>query len=115
MSTKFLQFMEAYGLSQYRLHRKTGFSRSQISEWMRGLHRPSLQSARQIAARLGLPIEAVLAQIETRESYQNDIAPTGEFVARQKKNRPVSDQTNDANRTDGTYCLTCRRLLDKAA
>jgi len=114
MNNKFLQFMAACGLSQYLLHRRTHFSRSQISEWMRGIHRPTLKSAHRIALGLGLPFEEVLAQIETRENFQNDIASTGEFVARLKKNRPVNDQTNDPSRT-AVYCRTCQRLLDQKA
>ena len=107
--------MAAYGLSQYRLHRLTGINKSQISEWQRNIHRPSRKSAARIALCLGLPLETVLSQIETREPHQNDISPTGEFMARQKKNRPVSGGTNDPSRTAGVYCLTCRRRMSQAA
>jgi transcriptional regulator with XRE-family HTH domain len=114
MDNKFLQFMAAYGLSQYRMHKKTHFTKSQISEWMRGLHRPSRKSAYQIACTLGIPFESLLAQIEVRECYQNDISPTGEFVARQKKDRLATDGTNDANRT-AVCCSTCKCLFDEKA
>lgn len=112
MESKFLQFMAAYGLSQYRLHKKTHFTRSQISEWMRGLHRPSLQSARRIAAGLGLPLAEVLARIEVRETVQNAVAPDGQFVPRRKHSPATSVETNDPLRTEGVYCMTCRRLME---
>jgi transcriptional regulator with XRE-family HTH domain len=113
--TKFQAFMDAHQFSQYRLHKLTGISKSQISEWQRGKHRPSLASARHLAITLRMSIHDIKSQLELRESYQNARTPEGQFVARSKQNSRAIAETNDATRTDATYCLTCGRILGQAA
>ncbi len=113
MTTKFQQFMDQRQLTQYRLHKMTGLSKSQISEWQRGKHRPCLKSAFRIAVGLKLSIQTVRAELELRECNQNDIAPDGTFVPRRPK--PVSGETNDSSRTDVDHCRFCGQLLRKAA
>jgi transcriptional regulator with XRE-family HTH domain len=115
MTTKFQAFMDAHQLSQYRLHKLTGFSKSQISEWQRCKHRPSKASAYRIAAALGLSARTVLDAIETREVFQNARTPEGTFVARTKANSRAIAQTNDAARTRGAYCRLCRQVIQDSA
>jgi transcriptional regulator with XRE-family HTH domain len=115
MTTKFQAFMDKHQLSQYRLHRLTGFSKSQVSEWQRGLHRPTKKSAYRIAAALGLSAHTILAELETREVFQNHRTPEGTFVARTKENSRATAQTNDAARTGGIYCLLCRQAITDSA
>src|SRR5436309_15385237 len=84
--TKFQEFMNQHQLRQYRLHKLTGFTKSQISEWQRGIHRPSLKSARRIAIALQMSIQQLKSQIELRENCQNAISPDGQFVGRTRQN-----------------------------
>ncbi len=107
--------MDERGYNQYRLHKLSGFTKTQISEWQHGKHRPSLSSVRRLAITLRLPFEDLKSQLEVRESYQNALNPDGQFVARSRENSIAIGETNDATRTDGVYCLTCHRKLDKAA
>lgn len=113
--TKFQEFIDHRGFSQYRLHKLTGFTRSQISEWQHGKHRPSLVSAHRLAVKLRLPLQEIMSQLELREGYQNVCLPDGSFVARSKENSPTFGKTNDATRTEGSYCLLCHQMLGKAA
>jgi len=116
--TRFQQFMDQRGFTQYRLAKLTGFTKTQISEWQHGKHRPSLASARRLAITLRLPIEDILKQIEIRERVQNTRTREGLFVPRSKKNSQSSRataETNDSGRMGASYCLTCHRMLDKAA
>jgi transcriptional regulator with XRE-family HTH domain len=113
--TKFSEFMDRYQISQYRLHKLSGFSKSQISEWQRGIHLPSLKSARRLAIALKLSIHTVKDQLVLRENCQNDIDESGAFVPRRKKNRPSTVQTNDPARTAEVYCLLCRQRMDSTA
>jgi transcriptional regulator with XRE-family HTH domain len=113
--TKFQEFMNAHQFSQYRLHKLTGFTKSQISEWQRGKHRPSLVSARRLAFKLGMPLRVIKSQLELRESYENARTPDGQFVARSRENSRALAETTDTARTEVSYCLTCHRMLDKAA
>jgi transcriptional regulator with XRE-family HTH domain len=113
--TKFREFMNSHQLSQYRLHKLSGFSKSQISEWQRGIHRPSLKSARRLAVALKMSFQLLKSQIELRENCQNAISPDGQFVPRTRENSRAIRETNDTARTDSSYCLLCHRILDKAA
>jgi len=113
--TKFQQFMDTHQLSQYRLHRLSGLSKSQISEWQKGKHVPSKASAFRIAASLGMSASSILAAIETRERHQNTRTADGTFVARTKQNSRATVGTNDSARTDGVYCIACRQMIGVAA
>lgn len=116
--TAFQQFMDRRGLSQYRVAAVTGFSRSQVSAWQRGIHRPSKASARILAITLRLPIEDVLGQLETRERTQNARSPEGKFVPRTRKdsqNHSTFGAVNDAGRRGASYCIHCHRELPIAA
>ena len=113
--TKFQEFMDQHNLSQYRFHKLTGFTKGQISEWQRGIHRPSIASARRIAVALRLPIDVVLGQLEVRERVQNSRTESGSFVPKTKKIKATSTRTNDPGRTPHVYCLHCRQPLAKAA
>lgn len=116
--TAFQKFMNSLQISQYRFHKATGISKSQISEWQSGKHRPSLKSAQRIAIGLGLSIQNVLGKIETRECSQNYRMPDGSFVPRTKENspsRPSSIKSNESTRTSGVQCILCRQMLGKAA
>ena len=113
--TRFQEFMDQRGCSQYRLHKLTGFTKGQLSEWQSGKHRPSLSSVRRLSFALRIPIEDLLKQIEVRERVQNARTRQGEFVPKTKKNRPTITDSNDSGRTASTYCWTCHRVLDKAA
>jgi transcriptional regulator with XRE-family HTH domain len=113
--TAFQDFMNSRQISQYRLHKLSGFIKTSISEWQSGKHRPSLASARRLAITLRIPIEDLLRQIEVRERVQNARTPQGEFVPKTKKNRPTIGDTNDSGRTGPAYWLTCRRMMAKVA
>jgi transcriptional regulator with XRE-family HTH domain len=113
--TKFQEFMNSQGLTQYRLHKLTGFTKSQISEWQRCKHRPSLKSAQRIAFTLHLSLQDLKSQIELRENCQNAISPDGQFVARTRKNSIAIGETNDAIRMGPAYCTLCHQILRKAA
>lgn len=113
--TAFQKFMSEHQLSQYRLHKLSGISKSQIGEWQRGLHRPSLASAKRIAFTLRLPLQVIKSQLELRENYQNARTPDGQFVARSQQNSRALAETNDTTRTAPAYCLLCHRMMDKAA
>lgn len=114
-STTFQRFMDTHELSQYRLHKLTGFSKSQISEWQRGKHRPTRASVFRIAAALRMSASSILAALETRERYQNARTEDGTFVARTKENSRATVETNDSGRTDGIYCIACRQMIRNAA
>jgi len=115
MTTKFQAWMDAHQYSQYRLHKLTGFNKSQISEWQHGKHRPSLKSAQRLAFTLRMSLQDLKSQLELRENTQNARTPEGQFVPRSKQNSRALAETNESGRTDAAYCLTCHRLLDKAA
>src|ERR1035437_5928399 len=99
MTTRFQEFMTSRQISQYALHKLSGFTKTSISEWQSGKHRPSLSSARRLAITLHIPLEDLLKQIEVRERVQNARTPQGEFVPKTKKNRPTISDTNDSGRT----------------
>jgi len=107
--------MNQYQLSQYRLHKLTGLTKSQVSEWQHGKHRPSLKSAYRIAIALHLSIQTVKSQLELRESGQNAISPDGSFVPRSRKNSLAIGETNDSVRMGPAYCSLCHQKLRKAA
>lgn len=113
--TAFQRFMDAHQLTQYRLHRLTGISKSQISEWQRGKHRPTRESVFRIAAALRMSAHSILAELETRERYQNARTEDGTFVARTKENSRALVETNDSGRTDGIYCIACRQMIRNTA
>jgi transcriptional regulator with XRE-family HTH domain len=116
--TKFQEFMNQRGFSQYRLHKLTGFTKTQISEWQHGKHRPSLSSVRRLAITLRLPFEDLKSQLEIRERVQNARTPQGVFVPKTKKSQQIPSSiidTNDAGRTNSPYCILCHQRLGKAA
>jgi transcriptional regulator with XRE-family HTH domain len=113
--TKFQEFMSSQGLSQYRLHKLTGFTKTQISEWQHGKHRPSLKSAYRLAVALRMSLQLLKSQIELRECGQNARTLDGQFVARSKENSRAIAETNDAVRTGAPYCLLCHQMISKAA
>jgi transcriptional regulator with XRE-family HTH domain len=115
--TKFRSFMDQRGFSQYRLHKLTGFTKTQISEWAHGKHRPSLASVRRLAVTLHLPIEDLREQLEVRERVQNARTPAGLFVPKSGKtnqNSSTSYETNDSSRTPEVVCWACGQDLTKA-
>lgn len=113
--TKFQEFMDQRGFSQYRLHKLTGFTKTQISEWQHGKHRPSLSSVRRLAITLRIPFEDLRGQLEVRERVQNARTPDGSFVTKSRKNSPSIVYTNDSGRTAPAYCRLCHRELPIAA
>ncbi len=113
--TKFLEFMNERGLSQYRLSKLTGFTKGQISEWMHGIHRPSLRSAQRLAITLQMSLQSLKSQIELRERTQNVRTPDGAFVPRSRKNSPTIVESSDSGRTLSPYCSICGQKLGKAA
>lgn len=113
--TTFQEFMDQRGFSQYRLHKLTGFTKGQVSEWQCGKHRPSASSVRRLSFALRLPFEDLLRQLEVRERVQNARTPEGAFVPKSRKNDRSFADTNDSGRTGPAYCMTCRQLLRKAA
>jgi transcriptional regulator with XRE-family HTH domain len=113
--TKFQEFMTSQGLTQYRLHKLTGFTKTQISEWQHGKHRPSLKSAHRLAVALRMSIQLLKSQIELRECGQNARTPDGQFVARSQQNSRALAETNDPTRTAPAYCLLCHQMIRKAA
>jgi transcriptional regulator with XRE-family HTH domain len=113
--TKFQEFMDQRGFSQYRLHKLTGFTKTQVSEWQHGKHRPSLSSVRRLAITLRLSIEDLMSQLEVRERVQNDRTPQGVFVPKSRKIHPTIAGTNDSGRTGPAYCTLCHRELAIAA
>ena len=113
--TKFQEFMDQRGFHQYRLHRLTGFTKTQVSEWQHGKHRPSLSSVRRLALTLRLPFEDLMTQLETRERVQNARTPEGSFVPKSRKNSLAFSDANDSGRTGPAYCTLCHQILRKAA
>ena len=113
--TAFQAFMDQRGFNQYRLHKLTGFTKGQISEWQSGKHRPSLSSAHRLAFTLRLPFEDLKSQLEIRERVQNARTPEGIFVTKSRKNSRATGDTNDSGRTGPAYCTLCSQILGKAA
>src|SRR5579872_7310176 len=68
-------FMTERGFTICGLARMTGFTKSQISEYKRGLHKPSRRSAQRIANALRLPLVTLLAEIPVRERTENHPKP----------------------------------------
>jgi transcriptional regulator with XRE-family HTH domain len=116
--TAFQAFMDQRGFTQYRLAKLTGFSKTQVSEWQHGKHRPSLSSVRRLAITLHLPFEDLKSQLEIRERVQNARTLDGTFVPKSRKNSQSSTtigDTNDSGRTGPAYCTLCHQILRKAA
>jgi transcriptional regulator with XRE-family HTH domain len=113
--SKFQKFMDSRHLTQYQLHKRSGFTKSQVGEWARGKHRPSLSSVRRLALTLRLPLEDLMGQLEIRERTQNARTLDGSFVPKSRKNSTTICDTNDSGRTPTSYCSICGQILGKAA
>jgi transcriptional regulator with XRE-family HTH domain len=85
MTTRFQEFMTSRQISQYALHKLSGFTKTSISEWQSGKHRPSLASARRLAITLHIPLEDLLKQIEVRERVQNARTPRVNLYLKPRK------------------------------
>lgn len=116
--TKFQEFMNARQLTQYRLHKMSGFTKTQISEWQHGKHLPSMQSVRRLAFALRIPIEDLIPQLDIRERKQNARTAEGKFVPKTRKsveNSALIAGTNGEGRKGPAYCTLCHQILGKAA
>ena len=116
--TKFQQFLSSRNFTQYKTHRMTGFTKSQISEWQHGKHLPSMQSVRRLAYSLRIPLEDLIPQLDIRERKQNARTAEGKFVPKTRKSAENSTSivgTNGKSRTGPAYCTLCHQVLGKAA
>jgi transcriptional regulator with XRE-family HTH domain len=72
---QFEVFLNKHSLTTCGLAKRAGLYKSQISEYRRGIHKPSKRTVARIAIALKLPIADVLAQIPSRETNQNHPVP----------------------------------------
>jgi transcriptional regulator with XRE-family HTH domain len=116
--TRFQEFMNSRQFSQYRLHKISGFTKTQISEWQHGKHLPSMQSVRRLALTLRIPVEDLVPQLDIRERKQNARTPEGKFVPKTRNSAEdfaLIVGTNGECRTGSPYCQHCNQVLRKAA
>src|ERR1039457_1307088 len=108
--TRFQEFMNVRQFSQYKLHKLSGFTKTQISEWQHGKHLPSMQSVRRLAFTLRIPLEDLIPQLDIRERKLNARTAEGKFVPKTRKsaeNSALIDGTNCNSRTGPAYCTLC--------
>ena len=57
--TDYARYRDAKGYTDYKVSLLTGISRTTISEWHTGKHRPRLETLILIGRELGIPLEEV--------------------------------------------------------
>ncbi len=72
------KILTGLGWNQTRLAREIGIPQPQLSRWLSGLQSPGIESAKQIADALGVPLESLFRegkplQVITREPTPDDV------------------------------------------
>lgn len=109
------QLLTQYGLTWYGLHRRGAGSKSMCRDWATGKHLPSTKSAARIARAIGLPLAFVLDTIQTRNPWENSPRVTWGTHVRKELEARLNAEITDRFEANGTWCLTCRQRMPKAA
>lgn len=60
MYSKYSELRDARGVSDYEVARETKLSRSTLSEWKTGVHKPGLETLQKIARYFGVSVDYFL-------------------------------------------------------
>jgi transcriptional regulator with XRE-family HTH domain len=99
-----------------QLREKAGVTKSSMSEYLRGVHRPSKATAEKVAGALGLPLTYVLSQIDVKEpkgtsnKSRPSVNPTASRTGRSER-RFGKNQSTDIPPYSvcSQVCLYCQR------
>jgi transcriptional regulator with XRE-family HTH domain len=102
--------LQMLDIDHIQLREKAGITKSSMSEYLRGVHRPSKATAEKIAGALGLSLTYVLSQIDVAEPHNSS-------KGRQRSLNPTVSRTGRSERrfgknqsTDIPPCSVCSQV-----
>lgn len=90
----FMQLLQKYGVSPYKVSKETGVSQSMLSDWKKGRSTPKTDNMKKIADYFGVSVDYLMTGKEELEKKETTLTPKDERDIKKKLDSIMDDIKN---------------------